>query len=193
MREKDNTARRLPAFEHRAPIVVPLRRVTRAPSAWERCKMRVRTMIHHERFGESVFLVLTLLLVCTLCDAVARQPPLPRVNQVRTDRHPPDGQRARAMGDEVMVTGVDRLATHTVTGSTPVTRSRESKPSGGQRVGAPHLAESVVYQGSVTEQQLNDHVTAARSPGPPSAPRTRRSPDATPQGRLLERTSRSPA
>jgi hypothetical protein len=70
MREKDNTARRLPAFEHRAPIVVPLRRVTRAPSAWERCKMRVRTMIHHERFGESVFLVLTLLLVCTLLASV---------------------------------------------------------------------------------------------------------------------------
>jgi hypothetical protein len=62
------------------------------------------------------------------------------------------------------------LAKHKVVGSTPVTRSRESKPSRGRRVGAQHLAESVVYQGSVTEQQLNDHVTAARSPGPRSAP-----------------------
>jgi hypothetical protein len=70
MREKDNTARRLPAFERRAPLVVPLRLVTRAPSAWERCKTRVRTIIHHERFGESVFLVLTLLLVCTLLASV---------------------------------------------------------------------------------------------------------------------------
>jgi hypothetical protein len=42
------------------------------------------------------------------------------VNQVRTDQHPPDRQRARAMGDEGMVTGVDRLAKHKVAGSTPV-------------------------------------------------------------------------
>jgi hypothetical protein len=70
MREKNNTARRLPAREHRAPCVVPLRLVTRAPSAWERCKTRVRTIIHHGRFGESVFLVLALLLVCTLLASV---------------------------------------------------------------------------------------------------------------------------
>jgi hypothetical protein len=69
MREKDNTARRLPGSEHRAPFVVPLRLVTRAPSAWERRK-RVRTLLHHERFGESVFLVPTLPLVCTLLASV---------------------------------------------------------------------------------------------------------------------------
>jgi hypothetical protein len=72
MPEKDNTARRLQAFEYRAPFVVPLRRVAPAPSAWERCKTRVRTIIHHERFGESVFLVLTLLLVWTLLASVHR-------------------------------------------------------------------------------------------------------------------------
>jgi hypothetical protein len=96
MREKDNTARRLPACEHRAPCVVPLRVATRAPSAWERCKTRVRSIIHHERFGESVFLVLTLLLVCTLlasvhpaiADSPMRsrvRPTLPWVNLVPTD------------------------------------------------------------------------------------------------------------
>jgi hypothetical protein len=70
MLEKDNTARRLPAFEHPAPFVVPLRLVTRAPSVWERCKTKVLTIIHHERFGESVFLALTLLLVWTLLASV---------------------------------------------------------------------------------------------------------------------------
>jgi hypothetical protein len=70
MRDKGNTARKLPAFEHRALFVVPHRLVTRAPSAWERCKTKGRSIIHHERFGESVFLVLTLLLVCTLLASV---------------------------------------------------------------------------------------------------------------------------
>ena len=47
-------------------------------------------------------------------------------------------------------------------------------------------------RGSVAEPQVNEQVTAARSPGPPSAPRIRRSRSATPQGWRPERTSRSP-
>lgn len=96
MRDKGNTARKLPAFEHRALFVVPHRLVTRAPSAWERCKTKVRSIIHHERFGESVFLVLTLLLMCTLLASVHHaiadspmrsrvMPTLPWVNLVPPD------------------------------------------------------------------------------------------------------------